>query len=235
MLNICMLVHNRPRLTRQALESLVENTQGPFNLTIVDDHSGDETKQIVLDWTQVYFGLPARFGRAPKQLGPGRARNEGIRLSEHFFGRPGLLYLCDNDCWFSPGWDTALLEVWNSDLRRGMGFEAIGGYCHPYQQPISQIRATTEHSIAELQALGLFSWLMEWETWDKYGPFLPAPSINGSEDWAFSQRIRLGSGRVGVVVPQLCVNCGATSSDGKPCPGAALLYQQKIPVGVVIE
>lgn len=231
MLNIVMLVHNRPRLTQQALESLVENTRGPFNLTIVDDGSSIETTTLCVGlalgrWHYVFNSA---------QLGPGPSRNIGIEASGLRFGKSGLLYLCDNDCWFSSGWDTALLEVWNSDLRRGMGFEAIGGYCHPYQQPISQIRATTEHSIAELQALGLFSWLMEWGTWDKYGPFLPAPSINGSEDWAFSQRIRLGSGRVGVVVPQLCVNCGATSSDGKPCPGALLLYQQKIPAGVVIE
>lgn len=235
MLNICMLVHNRPRLTRQALESLVENTQGPFNLTIADDDSGRDTVYMLWEWRKANSSVSSVLGVTDMHLGPGKARNLGIEMSERVFGRKGLLYLCDNDCWFSPGWDTALLEVWNSDLRRGMGFEAIGGYCHPYQQPISQIRATTEHSIAELQALGLFSWLMEWETWDKYGPFLPAPSINGSEDWAFSQRIRLGSGRVGVVVPQLCVNCGATSSDGKPCPGAALLYQQKIPAGVVIE
>lgn len=232
MLNICMLVHNRPRLTRQALESLDLHTREPFTLTIVDDRSEQPTQEVLEDFNVRMRPLVMR----PKErMGPGAARNWGIECSEWAYGRGDLLYLCDNDCYFLSGWDTALLEVWNSYLRRGMGFEAIGGYCHPYQQPISQIRATTEHSIAELQALGLFSWLMEWETWDKYGPFLPAPSINSSEDWAFSQRIRLGSGRVGMVVPQLCVNCGATSSDGKPCPGAALLYQQKIPVGVVIE
>jgi len=31
------------------------------------------------------------------------------------------------------------------------------------------------------------------------------------------------------------VNCGVTSSDGKLCPGAAYLWEQEIPEGVIVE
>lgn len=233
MISIVMLVKDRPRLTKQALESLAENTHGPFNLTIVDDHSSDETKQIVLDWTQAHFGLPARFGRAPEHLGPGRARNEGIRLSEHLFGRPGLLYLCDNDMYATPGWDIALLAAW--PFAASVGFKAIGGCCHSYQRPIGQFCDMAGHSASEVAALGLLSWLMAWETWDALGSFEPSTTINGSEDWLMSQKIRQAGGMVGVIDPMVVINCGATSSDGKPCPGAATLWEQAIPPGVVIE
>ena len=67
------------------------------------------------------------------------------------------------------------------------------------------------------------------------GTFDPAVKVNGSEDWNYCQRIKKAGGRVGVLEPAVVVNCGVTSSDGKPCPGAELLYQQNIPAGVRIE
>ncbi len=75
---------------------------------------------------------------------------------------------------------------------------------------------------------------MEWETWSKYGPFEPSPTINGSEDWAMSQKIRRDGGMVGVLAKPVIVNCGVTGSDGKLCPGAATLWDQEIPAGVVL-
>jgi GT2 family glycosyltransferase len=159
-------------------------------------------------------------------------------LSEHFFGRPGLLYTTDNDSFHLPGWDETLLRCWNAPERAQERFEALGLYAHPYQHRgrlISNPSAMAGHSIAELEALGLFSWLMSWETWDQHGPFAPSPAVNGSEDWEYCQRIRKAGGKVGVVEPACVVNCGVTSSDGRPCPGAALLYDQAIPEGVVIE
>jgi len=234
-LNIVMLVKDRPRLTRQALESLVENTHGPWNLTIVDDDSSPETVYMLWDWRSRNRCIPSIIAAEDKHLGPGRARNFGISLSEITYGRTGLLYTTDNDSYHLPGWDKTLLEVWNSPLRRSEGFEAIGGYAHAYQRPISQIQATAGHSLNELAALGLFSWLMEWETYDKHGPFEPSTTINGSEDWAMSQKIRKAGGKVGAVTPALVVNCGVISSDGKPCPGAATLWEQEIPPGVILE
>jgi glycosyltransferase involved in cell wall biosynthesis len=233
-LSIVMLVHNRPRLTRQALESLARNTRGPHHVLIVDDGSGDETRALCCAYAQCNtWDLIVNVSA----VGPGAARNQGIRQLAQRYDR-GLLYSADNDCWFGPGWDETLLKCWNAPERAQERFEALGAYAHPFQRRgrlISNPGAMAGHSIAELEALGLFSWLMVWETFDKYGPFAASPTVNGSEDWAFCQKIRAGGGRVGVVEPALVINCGIVSSDGKPCPGAALLYDQNIPSGVILE
>lgn len=233
MLSIVMLVHNRPRLTRQVLESLERNTRTPFNLTVVDDKSEWETQKIVLQCPLHPLAI-----RPERRMGPGAARNWGIEWSERAYGRPGLLYLCDNDCFFKPGWDQALLACWNAPERAQERFLALGAYAHPFQQRgalISNPDAMAGHSIAPLEALGLFSWLMEWGAWEKYGPFLPSAEVNGSEDWEYCQRIRRDGGKVGVIEPALVVNCGITSSDGRLCPGAAHLWGQDIPEGVIVE
>jgi glycosyltransferase involved in cell wall biosynthesis len=223
-INICMLVKDRPRLTEQALASLIENTAMDHTLTIVDDGSGVETKELLRKfiWKCPMAGIVGKLSS-----GPGVARNAGIIACEKAFDKDGYLYLCDNDCYFLPGWDTALLAAW--PIAKQMGFKALGGYAHAYQQPIS-----TQNGINELAALGLLSWLMDWETWDKYGPFDPSPDINGSEDWLYSQKIRRDGFKVGALAEPVIINCGATSSNGKPCPGASTLYEQKIPPGVLI-
>lgn len=236
MLNIVLLVKDRPRLTRQALESIKDNTQErSYTLTVVDDQSRADTAKMMEDWLRAQGAFAGLYLRSKEAMGPGVARNWGIEWSQKVFKRTGLLYTTDNDSYHLPGWDKVLLEVWNSPLRRSEGFEAIGGYGHSYQRPISQIQATAGHSLNELAALGLFSWLMEWETYDKYGPFEPSTTINGSEDWDYSQRIRKAGGKVGAVTPALVVNCGVISSDGKPCPGAVTLWEQEIPPGVILE
>lgn len=230
MLNVVMLVKDRPRLTEQALGSLINNSTEAYNLVIVDDASGESTRALLNFFVWKH---PTRVIGTGNGQGPGRCRNVGIEASSSFFGRGDLLYLCDNDCYFKPGWDVTLLQLWH--LIQPVSIRVLGGYCHPYQQPIARFWPTPHHCIDEVQALGLLSWLMSWETWDKYGPFEPSPTINGSEDWAFCQRVRKAGGRVGVVSPALVVNCGLTGSNGKQSPGADLIFKQQIPEGVIVE
>lgn len=219
-----MLVKDRPRLTQQALDSLVEHTTGDYRLTILDDHSAMETSELV----DSYQSKSCQIIHSRYQtLGPGRARNIAIDKASKA-GRGDLLYLCDNDCYFLPNWDAQLLAVW--PLAQAAGFQALGGYAHPYQLPIKN-----HDEINELAALGLLSWLMEWRTWDTYGAFLPSVEVNGSEDWDYSQRIRKAGFKVGALAIPVVINCGITSSNGKLCPGASMLYEQKIPMGVIVE
>lgn len=225
MLNICMLVKDRPKLTEQALYSLYETVGDSCHVVIVDDGSQLETKKICCYYCQIY-GWDLIVNRI--SIGPGAARNQSIKSIQHKWEiDKDLIYLCDNDCYFLSGWDEALLEAW--PIAKEMGFKALGGYAHAYQQPIS-----TKNGINELAALGLLSWLMDWDTWEKYGPFDPSPDINGSEDWLMSQKIRRDGFKVGALAEPMIINCGATSSNGKPCPGASTLYEQKIPPGVLI-
>lgn len=228
MINCVMLVSNRHRLTLQAIESFIVHTTTHYRLMIVDDYSSSETADMLDEFaSESHDTIRVAHSRIAR-LGPGLARNIGIKKAEQW-GRGDALYLCDNDCYFLPDWDKQLLEAWEL-ARYDDGFQALGGYCHPFQQ-----RGKAFGPVRELEALGLLSWLMDWATWDALGTFDPAPKVNGSEDWNYCQRIRKAGGRVGVLEPAVVVNCGVTSSDGKPCPGAELLYQQNIPSGVLME
>lgn len=228
MINAVMLVHNRPRLTEQAICSFFRHITVRYRLLIVDDYSGAETADMLDEYAECNTSVRVVHSRTAR-LGPGLARNIGIKKSDQW-GRGDVLYLCDNDCYFLPGWDTRLLNAWN--FAKTLNFWALGGYCHPFQQ---RGQSHVNGLIRETEALGLLSWLMDWSTWDALGTFDPAVNVNGSEDWNYCQRIRKAGGRVGVIEPAVVINTGITSSDGKPCPGAGLLLGQAIPAGVVLE
>ena len=227
MINVVMLAHNRPRLTEQAIQSFLRHTSTAFRLLIVDDYSAAETADMLDEYAESHPQTIRVVHSRIAKLGPGLARNIGIKKSEQW-GRGDALYLCDNDCYFTSAWDAALL--FSFKLAQRHNFMAVGGYCHPFQQ-----RGKEFGPVREIEALGLLSWLMDWSTWDALGQFDPAVKVNGSEDWNYSQRIRKAGGRVGVLEPAVVINCGVTSSDGKPCPGAATLYSQEIPLGVLLE
>jgi hypothetical protein len=53
MMNVVMLVKNRPRLTHQALYTLTKNTDAEFNVTIVDDGSDQETLQMLTTFARL--------------------------------------------------------------------------------------------------------------------------------------------------------------------------------------
>lgn len=232
MINIVMLAHNRPRLTEQAIASLIRNTTTKFRLMIVDDYSSSETADMLDEYSDA-SGDTIRVAHSRiTRLGPGLARNIGIRKSEQW-GRGEALYLIDNDTFHLPEWDEHLLIAF--EAAKSVGFKILGGYCHPFQQRGKNYGTTQVGVVRELEALGLLSWLMDWSTWDSFGPFDAAVKVNGSEDWAMCQRIRKAGGKVGVLEPGVVINTGLTSSDGKPCPGAATLLNQEIPMGVLLE
>lgn len=231
MLSIVMLVKDRPRLTKQAIDSLFENTRSPFTLTIVDDGSAPETQAVL----QPYWSRENVLRvENETSVGPGKARNQGIEAARMAFGIRDLLYLCDNDSFHLPNWDAELLTMWKYAQARG--FRVLSGYCHPYQQTLHEHRiAPLAPTVRETYAVGLLSWLMDWQTWDECGPFDPAPTINGSEDWAYCQRVRKAGGRVGYVYPHVVLNTGMTSSDGRLSIGHEMLWRQELPSGVIIE
>lgn len=235
MIDIVMLVQNRPRLANQAIQSLLLNTTEPWRLTIVDDGSGAVTEVLLRSWTKRDDRI--HVIRREVAQGPGPARNLGIGESQQkWSGRGDWLYLCDSDCWFGPGWDQTLTEAYGHG--EPFKFRVLAGYCHPYNQTNSVVALGAMGFGIELHekyAVGLLSWMMKWETWDQFGPYEPAPVANFSEDWAMCHKIRLAGFRVGCIHPPVVVNCGLTGSSGKLSPGSELLYQQTIPEGVVIE
>jgi len=222
--NVTMLVHNRPRLTRQALESIGHYDE----LLILDDCSNEETKKLFHEFNVNVYSVE-------ESKGTGWARNKVIEMSEQIFTRGDYLYLSDNDVKFiTPSWLETLIDCYEEAWKHG--FKVIGAYNHPYHQPIAAIRVSETHAVHEVYALALQSMLMRWEVWDKYGPFdiTPVGRVRMSEDVAFTNKLREDGGRVGVVNPPLLVNTGISDSFGQRIPGWEIVEQQA-PAGVYVE
>lgn len=238
-MNIAMIVHNRPRLTRQCIESMYATTK-KFTLTVVDDASDYETMK-ELEVLQKRYNF--QLHRSDNNLGVGAARNLSVELARK--NKNGLLYITDNDCLFEPMWRAMLsTDFLKAELQND--FAILGAYNHPYNKPIGwendgkgeryQSRFSSRE-IWSCYAVGSMSWLMRWETWEKYGPLtVTAPGkIGSSEDHEFCQKIRADGKKVGCVNPPLILNCGLTNSLGKLSPGDDLLMQQKFPEGTIVE
>lgn len=236
MTNIVMLVRNRPNLVRQALDSLWANTErGTYNVLIVDDASDLKTRGVLdmfaagKDEVQI-----VRLWRSKGIVG--LVRNLGIRAAETYWGRGDLLYLSDSDACFLPGWLEVLTQAFQA---AEPSYALVAGYTHPYHQPIEIVGFGTASSLAGLyrlalhDAIGGFSQLMRWETWDRFGPFAAnEPGVCRSEDWAFVQKIRAAGYKVGCIHPHMVLNTGCTNTLGQPALGHEVMV--KLP-GVLYE
>ncbi len=216
--NVTMLARNRHRLTEQALDSLAPRPGD--TLTVLDDGSQPLLSRAT-HRNEVATG------------GAGPARNQVIgRVPE----RLDLLYLSDNDVYFLPRWLDILTELW--PFAYALGFRVLGGQSHPYNAqavgtwPCYSDAARRTVELRECLAVATQSWLMDWETWDHYGPFAEAPGVRQSEDVAMCQRLRDDGFKVGYVWPHVVLNTSRTDTFGKDVPGKELLT---VPDGVVME
>ena len=157
-----------------------------------------------------------------ESLGVGGSRNNGIAYSQKYFSRGDLLYLSYNDVYFTEEWLDVLIEAYSL---HGDTTKVIGGYCHPYSQPNWMsppwARKGEVYRTTTRDAVGGASWLLSWNTWDKYGQLMDnARGTCQSEDYEYCQRIRKDGYEVGAVVPHVVYHTGRTDTFGKLSPGA---------------
>jgi len=188
-------------------------------ITLLDDRSDAPTRELMWDYEALRNDIP---------MGTGQLRNLVVRYAEEF-GRGDYLYLSDNDVYFTPGWLKKLISAYESAWP--YGFRVMGGYNHPYNQPVE--RFMNGYSVNHLASQSM---LMRWEVWDEFGPFIETPvdKVCQSEDVVFSNKIREAGYKVGVVDPWLVVNTGITNSFGEHIPGWELVKSQA-PAGVIVE
>lgn len=229
MLSVVMLVRDRMRLTQQALRSLVLHTQEQIEITVVDDASQPETQQWLREWCS--FNR-AQLIRNEESRGTGWARNQGIAAAREKFGTDNLLYLSDNDTYFLPKWDEVVLDA----RRTYSTYKIIGGGCHPFLQPTrTEPLRNTGHWMISRDAVSGYSWLLDWETWDRFGPLdSHALGVRQSEDWAMCQKVRQAGYAVGSVVPEVVVHVGLTDTFGEHPPGWELIDKNRVE-GVIYE
>jgi glycosyltransferase involved in cell wall biosynthesis len=236
MLNVVMLVRERWPLTKQALSSLALNTQTDFTLTLVDDASTQETKELLADWVET-VDVNAQLIRNEVGGCTGKARNQGVEAARKF-GTDNLLYLSDNDVYFMPKWDQAILaahKLWGSYVK------VTGGGCHPFLQPNMTssngfslpTKPDVRYQMTYRDAVSGYSWLIDWKTWDKYGPLdAHAQGVRQSEDWAMCQKIIKAGFRVGSILPEVVLHTGLRDTFGERPPGWELIERVQ---GVLYE
>jgi len=214
MVNIVLLVKDRPRLTAQCLETLYANTPpDQFNLTCVDDGSKPET------WEQIDFNL--RLSMNVIRLTPGIGivgwlRNVGASASERYFGRGEWLYFSDCDVAFFSNWLQKMKMVAESG-----GPEILGGCRHPFHGVNLEYPVGSRFGWQSTDAVAGYSLLMRWSTFDKYGPFSDnQKGVGASEDFAMCRKIVDDGGKVGYIHPPVLAHTGITNTDGKPATGA---------------
>ena len=91
LVSVIIPTYNRASLLSRAIQSVLQQRYGNFELIIVDDSSTDNTKDVVLDLKDeriIYI-------RHDKNKGGSAARNSGIRLSRGEY----IAFLDDDDVW----------------------------------------------------------------------------------------------------------------------------------------
>lgn len=218
--DIVIPVHNRWELTEQTLKSLLKNTDPKlYNLYVIDDGSTEENYKklyTLINGVNLFRNLIASS--------PGVSRNMVTRSISEQGNRSSYLYHSDNDVYFTEGWLEKLITVFEQAKNRVL---VLGGSCHPYLQNKTTfgMQPFSQSIVGIKDAISGYSQLMEWSTWDKYGPFDETMKdaemkIMGSEDWAFCQKIIKDGFMVGSIEPEVVIPCGKTNTYGKPATGS---------------
>lgn len=222
--NITLITRDRPLLVTQTLMSMLQ-TSIKADLTIVDDGSEFTNYELLEDLVKI---IALRGWRINLIRNEEPSKNAGVTRNQAINGvvtRGDFLYCSDNDCYFHLGWLEKLISVWR-EAKYGQGYAILGGYNHPFHQP----QSLTDGQIIENLALSSQSWLMEWSTWDRFGPLVEEKE----HDQEFCNRVRKAGFKVGKLNPPVVVNTGLTDSLGKHIPGYEHI-KKEIPIGVYYE
>jgi glycosyltransferase involved in cell wall biosynthesis len=178
-------VHNRPRLLREAVESVLAQTYRPIEIVIVDDGSTDETPAVAVSFANKYSAI-VRVVRIANG-GPGAAREAGRGLARGEF----LQYL-DSDDLLAP----TKFAIQVAALRASPECGAAYGHTRAYaiwQKPLEKPWKRTGERVATMFPSFLAS---RW--WDTSSPLYqravcdragPWTDLRCEEDWEYDCRI----------------------------------------------
>jgi len=114
-IDIIMINYNGLKFTPKCIETLYKNTEYPFNLIIVDNHSSDGSVEYLNSIKQKYSNLNVIFSN---QLNNGFA--EGINIGLKYCTSPHVLLLNNDTLFFQKNWLTLLLEALYKDPNNGI-------------------------------------------------------------------------------------------------------------------
>jgi hypothetical protein len=201
---------NRIRLLEQTLNSLFKNTElsNINSLTVVNDNSFYDISGITK-----YSPVDVNLINLSKTSGVGKSKNIGVEFSKYMHNGK-YLYLLDGDVYFTDKWDIKMIEIYEKYKDE---FKIIAGGIHPYLQ--NRI-GEDNLDLTSHDALSGWSWLLDYDTWDKFGKLADNSIGTGkSEDWEYCQRIRNAGYKVGCLKNQVIAHCGITNTEGEKIPG----------------
>jgi len=178
-------VHNRPRLLREAVESVLAQTYRPIEIVIVDDGSTDETPAAAARFAHEYQDI-VRVARIANG-GPGVAREAGRQLARGEF----VQYL-DSDDLLAP----TKFEIQVAALGASPDCGAAYGRTRAYaigQRPLEKPWKRTGERVATMFPSFLAS---RW--WDTSSPLYrravcdragPWTNLRCEEDWEYDCRV----------------------------------------------
>jgi GT2 family glycosyltransferase len=109
---IIVCIHNAPADVRRCLESVIANTRAPYSLILVDDGSGEETRDYVAAFAD---SQGAALIRNEKAKGYTFAANQGLRRS-----RAEYVVLLNSDTVVTPLWLDRMVACAESDEQVGL-------------------------------------------------------------------------------------------------------------------
>lgn len=208
----------RYQLLLQSLTTLINNNKLSLinRLIIVDDCSNIK---FIDRLTSKKFLKPNTvvFVRNDSILGVGGSKNAGVDVAKTI-GNGKFLYFFDGDVFFTENALGKILTVYGMCSHE---FLILGGGIHPFLQPRAGESFRLENiEVTSHDAVSGWSWLLTYETWDKYGRLADNAIGSGkSEDWEYCQRIRNDGFKVGCLQPQVIGHCGLTNTEGLPIVG----------------
>ncbi|WP_413613319.1 glycosyltransferase family 2 protein [Bdellovibrio sp. HCB-110] len=129
-LSIVIPVFNKHHLTDRCLDSLLQHSSSPHQITIIDNNSTDETPTILNEWKKKFEAARWIFNIVvnEKNVGFGRAMNQGAKLSSGEY-----LCLLNNDTWLLPNWDLNLSKALDTHPELQLVFPYIDE-THPFDK-----------------------------------------------------------------------------------------------------
>lgn len=219
-MNIVLITNlSRPQLTKQSLDSLQENAvnRDSHHLTlVVDGATGREITDFV---KSVPDGISVDVMiKTASRVGASRARNIGAGSVPKYRRQEHVMF-CDDDIYACPGWDEKLMAIQATSMEIG---RITSGYSHPYN--ICEPR----EGYGEPLVISSVAMMMDWELFDKYGPWDEPGGAGASEDYALCMRVAKHKFVFAVTEPQCIIHCGLRSSTGEKIVGHEELVVQNM-------
>ena len=111
-LDIAICVHNALEDLKHCLAAVQQNSTPPYRIILIDDGSGPETRDFLIDFATEHGCMLVRNEEAQ---GYTKAANQGLRLSEADF-----VILLNSDTIVTPGWLDNMVACAQSDPKIGL-------------------------------------------------------------------------------------------------------------------